>query len=435
MTLRVVDPGIALTDQRIRRFLARTREARDPTDRGSGVDGGAQAAEGSGRRRIASLDRAVVLADALGGWVERAPSGNVVVVESSTWLPLEAQRLRHLPYPVDTDRPLVCLDTETTGLGTGAGTFPFLVGLGVWQGDRMTVWQVLLPEQPDEPALLSLLDSLLPQGAWLVTYNGRSFDWPLITARYRLHGRSPPPLAGHLDLLPVARQLWRHRLADARLASVEAGIAGVRREGDLPGSLIPDRYLGFLRTGDGWGLRDVARHNLQDIVSLGLLLAYLVERMSDVEARRGAHPGDLSGLAQAYARRRAYGEALECWDAAVEALSDPRWPSGTMHADVHVRRARLLARMGRREDAHGAWLDLARGGGPGSGLGWIQVAKHREHVARDLPAALDAARRAQEWSAMRRMIGRPDRIVECDLPRRIDRLTRRAGPRAPPPAR
>ena len=72
-----------------------------------------------------------------------------------------------------------------------------------------------------------------------MTYNGRTFDWPLITTRYRLSRREPPELAGHLDLLPISRTLFKHRLPDARLASVESGVAGVRRDADLPGATDP----------------------------------------------------------------------------------------------------------------------------------------------------------------------------------------------------
>ncbi len=105
--------------------------------------------------------------------------------------------------PVDPAPPLVCLDTETTGLGTAAGTVPFLVGVGAWEGDRFRVRQLLMPDHPSERALLDLLRDLLPAGATLVTYNGRTFDWPLLVTRYRMHGQAAPRYGQHLDLLIV----------------------------------------------------------------------------------------------------------------------------------------------------------------------------------------------------------------------------------------
>src|SRR5918992_4842624 len=99
-------------------------------------------------------DRADALAAELGGSVLRHERGAVVVVDSARQLPLAAERLDSLPWPVDPGQPLICLDTETTGLGTGAGTLAFLVGIGIWDGDRFRVRQLLLPDQPDEPALL-----------------------------------------------------------------------------------------------------------------------------------------------------------------------------------------------------------------------------------------------------------------------------------------
>ncbi|HET7678073.1 MAG TPA: ribonuclease H-like domain-containing protein, partial [Candidatus Limnocylindrales bacterium] len=142
--------------------------------------------------------RAGQLAAAVGGRVEQGPAGPVVVVESAGEVPLDHERLATLPYPIDLQRPLVCLDTETTGLGTAAGTLVFLVGLGSWDGQRFVVRQYLLPDHPDEPAFLDAVAAAIPDGAWLVTYNGRGFDWPLLVTRFRMQRRPPPLHAGHL---------------------------------------------------------------------------------------------------------------------------------------------------------------------------------------------------------------------------------------------
>ena len=116
-------------------------------------------------------------------------------------VPLDRERLARLPGQPPADVPLLCLDTETTGLATAAGTLAFLVGLGWWVGERFRQVQLLLPDHADEPAMLEALTALIPAGGWLVTYNGRGFDWPLLVARYRMAGRDAPAHAGHLDLL------------------------------------------------------------------------------------------------------------------------------------------------------------------------------------------------------------------------------------------
>jgi len=406
-----------------------------------------------------SLARASRLADALGGTLEDGPGGAVVHVHAPAELcalaelsaPLE--RLGSLPWQIDTSRPLVCLDTETTGLGTAAGTVAFLVGLGRWDGRRFAIEQLLLPDHPDEPAFLAALEATIPKGAWLVTYNGRGFDWPLLSTRYRLHCGPPPALAGHLDLLPIARQLWRHRLDDARLPTVEAGVLGIRRGDDLPGALIPAHYFEYLRTGRPEPLRAVLRHNAQDVVSLGLLLAHLATRLADPDARHREHPGDVAALGRAYARRRRFHEALACCDAALGtagrlspgervyggwlrerdgARDSPRGSAGGLpyaaaeRDGIAAERARILRLAGHRETARGAWLELATRGGRLAAYAWMQVAKHDEHVRRDPPAALAAAERGARLAERDRYLGRPALGVERDLARRLVRLRGKA---------
>jgi hypothetical protein len=372
-----------------------------------------------------SVDRAGRLARALGGDVLRGRDGSVVVLEARGALPLARGPLARLPDAVGTDVPLVCLDTETTGLGTAAGTVAFLVGLGWWEGDRFVVRQLLLPDHGDEPALLAALGDALPPDAWLVTYNGRSFDWPLLATRFRLHHLPPPSHAGHLDLLPLARQLWRHRLPDARLASVEHGVAGIRRADDLPGALIPERYFRFLRDGDGSLLGDVVRHNRQDVASLARLLAVLagtLERSSDGSA---THPGDLAGLGRAYLRRRRYADALGCFEAALPhapRAPDPDPWRATLAERLAHDRARTLSRLGRHADASVAWLLLAEEGGRLAAMAWIQVAKHREHRERDPVGALRASVAA--WRAARTSSPSHARWVARDLEQRVARLRR-----------
>lgn len=373
--------------------------------------------------RVGGDGHAAVLAATLGGIARDA----VAVVESHHRVPIDRAALARLPVPIDADRPLVCLDLETTGLATGPGTLAFLVGLGTWDGERLTVRQLLLSDHAGEPALLALIDQALDGDGALVTYNGRSFDWPLLVARYRLHGRPPPPLAGHHDLLPVARQLWRPRLGDARLATIERGVCGVERADDLAGALVPERYFRYLRERRPELLRSVLEHNRDDIVTLGLLLGALGRLVGDSRSWREAHPLDLAGLGRALGRRGRLVEALGCVEAA---LASPEWQRGVVGGGPLARRlaadrAQLLARLGRREEALAAWLDIAGRGGPGAAAAWLVVARHREWVERDYGGAIDACNRARAAADRARLWGRPVPTVEHDVARRVARLRRR----------
>ena len=372
-------------------------------------------------------DRAQRLTADVGGFVQQTPERPIVMLEWREPIARELEGLAALPEPVDPARPFVLFDTETTGLGTGTGTVPFLVGIGKWDGHEFVTHQLLLPEQSDEGGYLDALEALIPPDAVLVSYNGRTFDWPLLVTRYRLHGRKPPAYAEHLDLLPLARALWRHRLPDARLASVESGVCGVQRDHDLAGALVPGRYLDYLRHGRGTLLRDVLAHNRQDIVSMALVLRVLSLELAPVatsgRSPRSVHPGDLGGLGRAYARKKRHQEALACFDAAMERLLEPRETQA--FESIAMDRARTLTRMGQRTEAEGAWHAIALEGGRHAAWAWLHVAKHREHDGRDFAAALQATDRARALVERSRLFGQRDRHVERDLARRVPRLRRR----------
>ena len=379
--------------------------------------------------------RAADLACALGGTVVDGPAGRIVVVTEHLSLPLDLPALIGLPLDIDPSRPLVLLDTETTGLGTAAGTVAFLIGVGRWDGASLEVRQLWLPDHAAEPALLDALETFLPPAACLVTYNGRTFDWPLLVARYRLHRRPPPSLGGHLDLLPVARQLWRHRLADARLVSVEAGVAHLQRHEDLPGALVPDRYFAYLRDGSVRPLLAIGRHNREDVVTMGRLLQVLARELAAGEARRRAHPGDVAALARLLRRRGRRDEAASCYEDALAACERPDAPRTVDAGSVALEHARLLARLGRRAEARGIWQGLTHRGGEVALHAWLAMAKDREHHLRDPAGALAAAGEVERLLARRRAMGLFTRDLERDLPRRLQRLRRRAAegqPRAMP---
>lgn len=377
----------------------------------------------SRRADLAELaaERARRLATAVDGELIETRAGRYIRIEpSAPDIPVDRARLGTLPSAPPPDVPLVCLDSETTGLATGPGTVAFLIGIGAWTGGRFRQVQLLLPDQADEPALLDALDALIPSDAWLVTYNGRGFDWPLLVARYRMVGRAAPIHVGHLDLLPMVRRVFRHRLTDARLRTVETELLHLDRGPDIDGWEIPGRYLACLRGGPVEPLVEVVRHNHEDVRSLARLLAHAEQSLGGVVDRRGAPTGDLAGLAHAYRRVGRFEEALDCVEAALEAHDVPqRLPA------LSLERARLLRRLRRHDDALAAWRDLAVGGGPLAGVAWVEVAKSLEHRRRDNAAALDACTAAGRIAERSRWLGRPLVGIEADLARRRRRLVGR----------
>ena len=413
------------------------------------------------------------LAAAMDGEVVTTDEGTIVRCDVPTRpIPVDRVRLANLPGQPPPEVPLVCLDTETTGLATAAGTVAWLIGLGWWEQDHFRQVQLLLPDHAEERALLTALAATIAPNAWLVTYNGRGFDWPLLVARYRLARRAAPSHGGHLDLLPVVRRLFRHRMANARLRTAEAELLGMRRVGDVEGWEIPSRYLQFLHGGPADVLVDVVRHNDQDVRSLARLLVHLETRFGDASRRAEAVSGDLAGLARAFAREHRLGEALDCLDVAVvQSGSEPEpvppirvatretgpgnedpWWSPRRPADfggrpprastlgaprtaafdapwtterIAMDRAHLLRRVGRWTDAADAWEAIAMSTGRNAIIATIELAKLYEHRLGDRAAAMAAVLRGFGLIERRRRIGRPEPSLESDLVRRHDRLRRR----------
>ena len=178
-----------------------------------------------------------------------------------------------LPADVTADRILL-LDTETTGLAGGTGTLAFLVGTAWWEGDGLRVRQYLLATPSDENALLGSLAEHAARFAVVVTYNGQTFDLPLLRTRGILCRRRDllAHLAG-LDLLPAARRLWGRRLPDCRQATVETAVGCDHRGArDIPGHLIPAAWWGFVRRGETDALREVCDHNVWDLQGMAAIL-------------------------------------------------------------------------------------------------------------------------------------------------------------------
>ena len=289
--------------------------------------------------------------------------------------------------------PFVFLDLETTGLSGGAGTHAFLVGCGWFDEGRFVTRQFVMARFSDERPMLETIARECARAGALVSFNGKSFDAPLLETRYLFHrlawfGLQLP----HLDVLHPARQFWRRD--DCSLLALERHLVGHRRVGDVPGIDIPGRYFQFVRTGDARPLRAVLEHNRLDLLSLAALTA----RLLDLAQRgAGAARDAREALALAWRQARRFEDAARCWRELLEIRGCP--------ASIAAEAAEALA-------------------------------IHQEHHVRDLVTARSYAVLNLERAELGARAGGKDQNAWTQAVRhRLDRIDRKlAAPTAPPPS-
>src|SRR5512147_264907 len=212
------------------------------------------------------------------------------------------------------------LDTETSGLAGGTGTYAFLVGVGRFVQGQFHLQQFFMRDPAEEPALLEGLARFLAPCEALVTFNGKAFDAPLLVTRYSLH-RIPLPFKSysHLDLLPLARRLWRDRLPSRALKYLEEHVLGlVRTTEEVPGYEIPWRYFDYLRTGDARELRGVFYHNAMDVVAMAALLSHMNDMLQNPYEGKVQHGLDFVALGKLFEDLGHWEEAARLFEHGLE---------------------------------------------------------------------------------------------------------------------
>ena len=320
-------------------------------------------------------------------------------------------------------RPVLFLDLETTGLSGGAGTVAFLVGCGRFVDGAFETRQFLLPGFAAEKALLAAASAHAADAGAMVTYNGKTFDVPVMETRWAFHRlASPWEDLAHFDMLHMARRLWRSRvdglgLTGCRLVTLERDLFEVERVGDVAGFDIPGRYFEFIRHGDASLLEPVLHHNRLDLLSLACLTARAARLLRDRhEARTDGE--ELAGLGRELLRR---GDAPAAESCLCRALPDLR--SGTAaRAEALAGLARLRRRQRRHGEAAPLWLELTRCAGARPGVrqeATEALAIHYEHRDRDLQTA-------QRWAERARSLPLGGRHRDR-LEHRVARLRRKIG--------
>ena len=241
----------------------------------------------------------------------------------------------------------VFLDTETTGLSGGAGMVVFLCGFGYFHDQCFRVVQYFLPDYPDEPLFLSHLLEYLGSESILVSYNGKAFDWPMLTQRLTINRFEIPEPADHIDVLHPARSLFRRLGEDCSLITLEKRLLAFDRGEDIPSYLIPSKYFDYLYDRQPGMIPEIIRHNRLDIISLALVTRYIPEILSRPE--RVNSTALLEGVINHYFKNRLYQPLVEN----VSRISPGYLEDGSAVALLQYSLA--LKSLGRAEEASRIW--------------------------------------------------------------------------------
>jgi hypothetical protein len=337
--------------------------------------------------------------------------------------PRVAGRLADVDDTIDLSQT-VFIDTETTGLAGGTGTLPFLIGAGAFEADgSFVVRQFFLRSPAEEPALLLHLAEWLDRFEAIVSFNGRGFDVPILQTRFTLNRLRPQILrAPHLDLLSPARRVWRGRLESCSLKSLEYHVLDIHRDQiDVDGSLIPQLYFDYVRSGDAGEMPRILYHNAYDIVSMVTLTTKLIQ-IFDEDRSASLTAADLLVLGKWHADRAEHDRAERYLRQALEDLSD-----ALIVQQASWRLSLLYKQLDRRADAIGLWETVAQASTANalsSIEACLELAKYYEWHDIDLAQALAWTERALTIAA-----SLPDRFtrrqVLPEVEHRKQRLTRK----------
>jgi uncharacterized protein len=298
------------------------------------------------------------------------------------------------------------LDTETTGLSGGSGTCAFLIGVGSIDEEGFRVRQFFMRDYCEEPSMLHSLTAYLARFEVLVTYNGKTFDQPLLETRYTMcRARHPFSSMTHLDLLHGARRIFKLRLENCRLVNLETQILGLERHADVPGDLIPYYYFEYLRTRHAFRLIPLFHHNVLDIVSLGCLTGLIPAAFRDPENFACRHGSDLLGLARWLQASGRLDEAHRLIRRAIDlGLPDRHLFKALFEAGA------LEKKLGLPHAAVATFTDLSLSPNPYRARACEELARHYEHREKNYRMALECVHAARSISDSEALVSRQRRL-------------------------
>ena len=322
------------------------------------------------------------------------------------------------------------LDTETSGLSGGTGTYAFLVGVARFVDDKFVLQQFFMRDPAEEPAMLEGLANFLAPCKALVTFNGKAFDAPLLATRYSLH-RIPLPYKGysHLDLLPLARRLWRDRLESRALKYLEEHVLDMTRTSEeVPGYEIPWLYFDYLRTGDARPLGGVFYHNAMDVLAMAALLTHINNMLETPYDGHVQHGLDFIALGKLFEDLGHWDDAARLFERGLQ-LDPSTLPSvagqGISESDFGVAVKRLSILQKKRGDLTEAVRLWEEAAGQGHLYAFIELAKHYEHKKRNIKTALKWTRSARKCVEKMEMPAYVRKHWLDEIAHRLERLERK----------
>jgi uncharacterized protein len=332
------------------------------------------------------------------GYIRQTPHGETWVVD---WIYQSGQM--HGSHPIQKTEKInqiidinltdfnpslaTVVDTETTGLAGGTGTYAFIIGIGFWRGDEFIVRQYLMRDFNEEPAQLFAFAE--DYTGSLITFNGKCFDMPLLTNRFKLH-KFELPFAGsdHLDMLFPSRRIWKRHLDSFKLSRLERDILGFARVDDIPSHLIPSLFFDYLQTRDETILHPILHHNRNDIISL-YQLTRIAHDLTESTCACGGNDDDLiMSLAEILFNQKQFDKTIELLGKINSQFADKR----TSNRAAQVK-AIALKKLNYWDEAIEAYLAAHEIDSQIETL--IESAKLYEHKKRQPRKALELVNRAE----------------------------------------
>ncbi len=308
------------------------------------------------------------------------------------------------------------LDTETTGLSGGAGTVAFEIGVGFIEARGMVIRQYVMRDYSEEGPMLEEIASLIRRFDTIVSFNGKSFDLPLLESRMVMNRiRLPLTQMPHLDLLHAARRVYKLRLKRCNLASLEEAVLGQARQDDLPGAQVPQRYFDYIKTKEFALLEDVLRHNFDDVKSLAALTGHLCAVFRDPTGL--THPEDMLGVGKTLLRTGRIERGRRCLKIVGRS---------SLSSQAHMVLATSYKRAHEWEEAAQTCQSMLASG-TGGIWPYIELAKYYEHIVKDYQKAYAYASGAMRYALNTAPLHGADETEIESIRRRMERLRVRIG--------
>jgi uncharacterized protein YprB with RNaseH-like and TPR domain len=309
----------------------------------------------------------------------------------------------------------VFIDTETTGLAGGTGTLAFLIGVGFFEGNEFRIIQYFISDYDEETAALYSLRGLLKNFDSMVSFNGKSFDIPLLSTRYMLNRiENPLEKTFHLDLLACARRLYRERLESVSLSSLETNLLSLKREGDIPGYEIPSVYFRFLRDKNPYPIKPIFYHNRMDILSMVTLTANMAKSFKAPFDSKNCANQDYYCLGRIFEDMGMIERSIECYEKALNV-------SGVRERS-YTQLSLLYKRLDRWQEAERLWIDMAKSN-INIVFALVELAKYYEHKLKDYDKAAQVTKKALETVYKKRtLVGNSLKDELAELKKRFERI-------------